>query len=63
MMITTKTIVGFKVPDDYEQEQYFIKHNNMNEWIQSSTSGWISYIKEKTVEVKNEKERTYENYE
>ena len=48
MMITNKTVIGFKVPDDYKEEQAFISFNDMSEWVQNATSGWVYYTKQNT---------------
>ena len=48
MMITNKTIIGFKIPDEYEEEKAFVRLNDMNEWVESVGSNWVSYTKEST---------------
>ena len=66
MIITTKTIIAFRVPEDSELLDTFIKTNNVNEWKEICGSNAIIYQRSDTVHTgvnRNEKENTYENYE
>lgn len=45
-MITTKTTVSFRVPEEYKlAEKFSAQHQD---WIESCTSHWIGYTKQET---------------
>ena len=46
MMITTSTTIGFKLPDEYEEMQEFLRTNDMSEWKEIVSTQVISYRKE-----------------
>ena len=60
MVITTKTIVSFRVPDDYKQEKIFVETNDMSEWVQHNTSSWVSYSQQRTYAVEEQKREEQE---
>ena len=65
MTITTKTNIAFRIPEDSELLNTFIKTNNIGEWKEIAASDWIIYQRSDTVHTgvnRNEKENTYENH-
>lgn len=55
MIITTKTIIAFRVPEDSELLDTFIKTNNVNEWKEICGSNAIIYQRSDTVHVGNQR--------
>ena len=53
MMITTKTIIAFRIPEDSELLNTFIKTNNIGEWKEIAASDWIIYQRSDTVHTGN----------
>ena len=49
MLITTKTVISFKIPDEYQAAERF-KANNPD-WTEDVTSQYIGYIKQETYAV------------
>ena len=49
MLITTKTVISFKVPEEYQAAERF-KANNPD-WIESVTSQYVGFVKESTYAV------------
>ena len=43
MLIKVVTDISFKLPDEYEVEQTFIKTNDMSEWIKYESTCYIMY--------------------
>lgn len=56
MIITTKTVISFKVPDEYQAAEKF-KANNPD-WVESVTTQYVGFIKQETyaVETKEDSE-------
>ena len=54
MLITNKTVISFKVPEEYQAAERF-KANNPD-WIESVTSQYIGYIKQETYAVEAKEE-------
>jgi len=56
MLITNKTVISFRIPDEYQAAERF-KANNPD-WIESVTTQYIGYAKESTyaVEAKEDTE-------
>ena len=49
MLITTKTVISFHIPEEYQAAERF-KANNPD-WVESVTSQYIGYIKQETYSV------------
>ena len=43
MIIEKKTVIGFKIPNEYEAEKYFAEHNDMSRWRKDETSEYVWY--------------------
>ena len=43
MLIKVVTDISFKMPDEYEVEQMFIKTNDMSEWIKHESTCYVMY--------------------
>lgn len=46
MLITTKTVISFHIPDEYQAAERF-KANN-HDWVESVTSQYVGFIKQET---------------
>ena len=46
MLITTKTVISFRVPDEYQAAERFKADNP--DWVMSETTQYIGYIKQET---------------
>lgn len=51
MIVTTKTTVTFRLPQDYELLNAFLKSNDMSEWTEYISTEWISYSHQQTVAI------------
>lgn len=49
MLITTKTVISFHIPDEYQAAEKFKADNP--DWVESVTSQYIGYIKQETYAV------------
>lgn len=50
MVITTKTVVSFKMPEEHEEELTFRETTDISDgWVKTVDSAWTSYTKEQTV--------------
>ena len=49
MLITTKTVISFHIPEEYQAAERF-KANNPD-WTESVTSQYIGYVKQETYAV------------
>lgn len=58
MIITTKTIVTFRVPKDNELLNKFVNSHNMSEWTEYIIAEWISYSHQKTVIIEPKEEKS-----
>ena len=54
MLITTKTVISFRIPDEYKMAVKF-KANNPD-WVESVTSQYIGYIKQETYAVETKED-------
>ena len=56
MLITTKTVISFHIPDEYQAAEKFKADNQ--DWVESETTQYIGYAKESTyaVEAKEDSE-------
>ncbi len=45
MWITSKTIITFLLPEEYETMQSFIRDNDMSEWERQEDSRGITFVK------------------
>ena len=58
MTLVQKSSIGFKVPEELPQMEDFAKHNNLVEWVVSTTTDYVYYTKITffTIEPKGEAE-------
>jgi len=54
MLITTKTVISFKVPDECQAAEKFKADNP--DWVESVTSQYIGFVKESTYAVEAKEE-------
>ena len=56
MLITNKTVISFKIPDEYQAAVKFKEQNP--DWVETVTSQYIGFVKESTyaVEAKEDSE-------
>ena len=54
MLITTKTVISFKIPDEYQAAERF-KANNPD-WAESVTSQYIGFVRQETYAVETKEE-------
>ena len=56
MLITTKTVISFKIPEEYQAAERF-KANNPD-WVESVTSQYVGFVRQETyaVETKEDSE-------
>lgn len=45
MIMTSITIIGFKMPEEYNQLENFKMNNDMSEWTKFEDTQYISYRK------------------
>lgn len=55
MIVIIETRIGFKVSDDYEQEQKFKESNDMGKWRKEQTSLYTWYTNTETTVVERGK--------
>jgi len=55
MIITTKTSIAFRIPEDSESLNTFVKTNNVGEWEEITCCDWIIYQRSDTVHVGNQR--------
>ena len=54
MLITTKTIVAFKMPEEYDKCQRFCETDAWKEdWAETVTPGFVTYSKSATYQVED----------
>ena len=56
MIITTETVVTFRVPKDNELLNKFVNSHNMSEWTEYIIAEWLSYSHQKTVTIEPKEE-------
>lgn len=50
MIITIKTVISFKMPEEHEEEETFRETTDISDgWVKTEDSAWTSYTKEQTV--------------
>ena len=54
MLITNKTVISFRIPDEYKMAVKF-KANNPD-WVESVTSQYIGFVKQETYSVETMEE-------
>lgn len=56
MLITNKTVISFRIPDEYQAAEKFKADNP--DWVESVTSQYVGFIKQETyaVETKEDSE-------
>ena len=54
MLITTKTVISFRIPEEYQAAERF-KANNPD-WTENVTSQYIGFVKESTYAVEAKEE-------
>ena len=43
MLIKVVTDISFKMPDEYEAEQRFVRDNDMTEWVKHESTQYVMY--------------------
>lgn len=56
MLITTKTVISFRIPDEYQAAEKF-KANNPD-WVESVASQYIGFVRQETYAVEAKEEDT-----
>lgn len=54
MLITTKTVISFRIPDEYQAAERFKEQNP--DWVESETTQYVGFIKEETYSVETREE-------
>lgn len=54
MLITTKTVISFRIPEEYQAAERF-KANNPD-WVESVTSQYVGFVRQETYAVKTMEE-------
>lgn len=56
MLITTKTVISFHIPEEYQAAERFKEQNP--DWVESETTQYIGFVKQETyaVETKEDSE-------
>lgn len=56
MLITTKTVISFRIPEEYKAAEKFKADNP--DWIESETTQYVGFIRQETyaVETKEDSE-------
>ena len=54
MLITTKTVISFHIPEEYQAAERFKEQNP--DWVESVTSQYIGYIKQETYAVETKED-------
>jgi len=54
MLITNKTVISFKIPDEYQAAVKFKEQNP--DWVETVTSQYIGFVKESTYAVEAKEE-------
>lgn len=49
MLITTKTVISFRVPEEYQAAERFKAQHP--DWIESETSQYVSFVRQETYSV------------
>lgn len=54
MLITTKTVISFRIPEEYQAAEKF-KANNPD-WVETVTSQYVGFVRQETYAVKTMEE-------
>lgn len=54
MLITTKTVISFRIPDEYKMAVKFKADNH--DWVESVTSQYIGFVRQETYSVETMEE-------
>ena len=54
MLITTKTVISFRIPDEYQAAERFKAQHP--DWIESETTQYVGFVKESTYAVETREE-------
>ena len=54
MLITTKTVISFRIPDEYQAAERFKADNH--DWVETVTSQYIGFVKQETYAVEAKEE-------
>ena len=54
MLITTKTVISFRIPDEYKMAVKFKADNP--DWVESVTSQYIGFVKQETYAVETKED-------
>lgn len=49
MLITNKTVISFRIPDEYQAAEKFKADNP--DWVESVTSQYVGFVKQETYSV------------
>lgn len=49
MLITTKTVISFRIPEEYKAAEKFKADNP--DWVESETTQYVGFVKESTYAV------------
>ena len=56
MIITTKTVISFRIPDEYQTAERFKAQHP--DWIESVTSQFVGFVKQETYAVKTKEDNS-----
>ena len=54
MLITTKTVISFRIPEEYQAAEKFKEQNP--DWTENVTTQYIGYVKQETYSVETREE-------
>ena len=54
MLITNKTVISFRIPDEYQAAERF-KANNPD-WVESETTQYVGFVRQETYAVETKTE-------
>ena len=54
MLITTKTVISFHIPDEYKMAEKFKADNP--DWVESVTTQYIGFVRQETYSVETREE-------
>lgn len=54
MLITTKTVISFRIPDEYQAAEKFKEQNS--DWVESETTQYVGFVRQETYAVETKEE-------
>lgn len=54
MLITTKTVISFHIPDEYQAAERFKEQNP--DWVESETTQYVGFVRQETYAVETKEE-------